>query len=360
MGPFSNNPPQPPVAPSGSNKLPVPDVEGAPQQVIIAPEPEDNGVKKWLNITLAIAGVMAVVGIAIFGFYVYASNTPSYMLSAAFQNLITSDGQAGTFNYQARQAGAATVQGDFIGYTDPSDPHSLTLTVNAGQDASRVSGTVRLFSDTNYAQAAGLGNLGKLITAAGGNSAAFTPENSVRLASLDGQWFTLTPTDITQDSDVWPQHVVQNGPTSKDVETIEQLYLKHQFIISAQQLADERINGANTMHLAVGVDGTKFNEFLQGLKAAQLKSLHLTDGDVQTIEGSNFLKDAHLEVWINRSDRTFTQIKLARSNDTTLVNFKSEEVATQRQTILRPNGAESAVDVIRELHDIITTKPTAQ
>lgn len=360
MGPFSNNPPRPPAGPTGGNRLPVPDVEGTPSHVIMSAEPDNHGVKKWLNFTLIITGVMAVIGIAIFVFYAYASNTPGYMLHAALQNLITSDGEAGTFNYEVRGVASSTLQGDFIGYTDPSDPHNITLTVNAGQDVSRISGTLRLFPDANYVRGAGLGNVGKAIDIVHGNSTAFTPENSVRLSGLDGQWYTLTPTDITQDSDVWPQHTIQNGPTSGDIDTLRQLYLKHQFVSAAQNLGDERIQNTNSMHLSVRIDAAPFGDFLQAVKAAQLKSLHLTDSDIQAILKSNFLNGATIEVWINRSDRTFTQIKLARSTDTTVVTFKSEGVAALRQTITRPSEAQSAVDVIREVHDILTTKPAAR
>ncbi len=358
MGPFSNNPPQPPAGPSGGNKLPVPDVEGTPQAVIISTEPDREGAKKWLNITLLIAGIMVVVGIVIFGAYVYISNTPSYMLSAAFQNFVNSDGEAGTFSYQQGRSG--TLNGDFIGYTDPTNPHASTLTVNVGQDASRVSGVVRLFTDGNYFQVAGLGNLGRAVQAIHGNSSAFTPENSVRLSSLDGQWYTLAHDDIAEAQDVLPQHVMQNGPTSADVETLGQLYLKHQFVTSAEKLNDQQIEGVNTMHLKVAIDPTKFNSFLQAIKSANIASLHLTDSDIQMIEKNNFLGNVTLEAWINRSDRTFQQLRLSRPTDTTTVTFKSEEVATQRQTVVRPSGAKSAGDTIHTVRDILTTKPTAR
>ena len=361
MGPFSNNSPRPPAGPSGGNKLPVPDVEGAPQQPVIGiPEPDRDGVKKWLNVTLIIVGIMTVVGIIAFGVYVYTTGTPSYMLSAAFQNFTASDGEAGTFSYQTTQGGQNyTLKGDFLGYTDPSDPHNRTLTVNAGQDASRISGTVRLFSDASYTQMAGLGNIGRLIDVLHGNSSVFTPENSVRLSSLEGQWYTVTDSDINQVDDILPQRTARSGPTSTDVETLGQLYLKHPFVTAAQQLDDEHISNTSTMHLKVSIDQPKLNEFLQAVKAAQIKSLHLTDKDVRTIEKSNLLANSTLEVWIARSDRSFAQIRLTRPADTTTVTFLSEAVATQRQSVLRPSGAEGAADTVRQLHDILSTKPPA-
>lgn len=362
MGPFSNNnnPPQPPAGPSGGNKLPVPDVNAEPQVVVVAPEVDHEGVKKWLNITLAIAGGLAAVGILIFGIYVYASNTPGYMLSAALQNFITSDGDAGTFSYQKQQDGATTVNGDFIGYVDPSNPHVNTLTVNAGQDASRVSAQLRLFPDGNFVQIAGLGNLGRLVQNMHGDASAFTPENSILLSSYDGRWYTATSDDIAEAQQVLPQHTLQNGPTSTDLETLGQLYLKHQFLTAGQNLGDEQVNSINTMRLKVTIDASKFHDFLQALKAANLKSLQLTDDDIQNIEKSSFMNGALIEAWINRTDRTFQQLRLTRPADITTITFKSEEVATQRQSVQQPTDVKSAGDAILKLHDILTTKPAAK
>jgi hypothetical protein len=361
MGPFSNNnnPPQPPPGPSRSNKLPVPDVNGTPQTVIIAPAADNEGFKKWLNITLAIAGGMAIVGVLIFGIYVYVSNTPGYMLSAAFQNFVNGDGQAGTFSIQPHGT-AKAFTGDFIGYSDPTNPHAGTLTVNAGQDASRVSAQLRLFTDSNFVQTAGLGNLGKLISMLHGDASAFTADTAVRLSSLEGQWYTVTSDDIAETQDVLPQHTLQSGPTSSDVETIEQLYLKHQFIAATQSLSDEHINNINTMHLKVTIDAAKLNDFLQAVKTATIKSLQLTDSDIQNIEKSTIIRDATIEAWINRSDRTFEQLRLTRPTDISTITFHSEEVATQRQTIIRPTAAKSFGDAIHNLRDILTAKPATK
>ena len=364
MGPFSNNnSPQPPTAPSGGSKLPIPDVEGTPPPVITSsPELDNDGVKKWLNVTSIIIGVVAVAGIIVFGVYAYVSNTPGYVLSAAFQNFVNSEGQAGIFTYQTTRNGHTTsqLQGDFLGYGDPTNPHVDSLTLSVGQDTSRVSATARLFSDGNYLQTAGLANLGRLITSVHGNTSAFTPDNLVRLSSLDGQWYTLTNDDVRRTSSILPQHTLQSGPTSTDVEKLGQLYLQHQFITSAQQLGDQRIDNLDTMHLKIDFNQTKLNDFLQALKNARLTSLHLTDSDIQTIQKSQLLSSTAIEVWINRSDHTFEQVRLSRTDMILTITFQSEDVATQQQSVPRPDGAQSAAGFIQSLHDILTTRPAAR
>ena len=360
MGPFSNNSPQPSPPPSNGTRLPTPDVEGAPQNIFAAPEPDREGLKKWLTVTLIIAGVMAVAGIVVFALYVYVSNTPSYMLGAAFQNLVASEGEAGTIAYQSNQSVHGTTNGDFLAYTDPTNPHVSSLTINLGQDASRVSTTARLFPDSNYTQAAGLGNIGQLVQDMGGNASALTPDNLVRLSSLDGQWYSLTADDIQEVSTILPQHIVQAGPTSADFEQLEQLYLQHPFFTPAQQFNDERIDGIASMHIKVAIDSAKLSDFLQSVKATNIKSLRLTDTDIQTILHSPLLSGTTMEVWIARSDRTFEQIRLAHGDQTLTLTFKSEEAAAQRQTILRPNNAQSAAGPLRQTHDILTAKPATK
>lgn len=365
MGPFSNNN-QPPAPPSGGNKLPVPDVEGAPETVIISTEPDNSGgAKKWLVTTLIIAGVMATAGIIVFAFYVYASNTPGYMLSAAMQNLVASEGEAGALKYELRQGSkTSTVQGDFLVYTDPTNAHNMSLTTSLGQDTSRVSGNMRLFSDANYVQTAGLSNLGRLISALGGMGNALSPDSLVRLGSLDGQWYSLTSDDVDQLHDIFPQHTAKNGPTSADIEALEQFYIKHPFLTPAAQLSDERIDNINTMHIKVTIDGAKFDEFLHAVKAADIKSLQLTDADIQTIKGSSLLSGATIEAWITRSDRTFQQLQLSRAENgsarTWTVTFKSELAAAQRQTVLRPDSAKSASVLLRGIHNIAAPAPASQ
>jgi hypothetical protein len=367
MGPFSNNPNTPSAPSNNGNKLPVPDVEGIPEPVYVPPESDNKGsTKKWLITTLIIAGVMAAAGVITFAIYVYVSNTPGYMLSAAMQNLLMSEGEAGVLKYESKQnTDNKTIQGDFLAFTDPTDAHTMSLTGSLGQDASRVSGNLRLFTDANYVQVAGLGNIGRLITTFGGNSAALTQDNLVRLSSLDGQWYSLTSDDVVELHDTFPQHTLKNGVTSTDVETLERLYIKHPFLKSAQQLKDERIENINTMHIKVVIDSAKLDEFLQAVKAANIKSLQLTDADIQAVKSNKFLDNAAIEAWIARGDRTFQQLQLTRAaNDHTTqswtITFRSELAAAQRQTVLRPDNPKSASVLLRSIHDIVTGTSSSQ
>jgi hypothetical protein len=367
MGPFSNNStPQPPA--NSGNKLPVPDVEGQPQVVVVSPEPDTGGAKKWLVVTLVIAGSMAVAGIILFAFYVYISNTPNYMLSAAFQNFISSDGEAGTVRYDMKQKqGTSTVQGNFLSYTDPTDPHTISVAASLGQDASRVNASVRLFSDANFIQTSGMANLGRLVQALHGDGSKLTNDALTRLSGLDNQWYTFTLDDVHDLNGIVPRQV-QGSPTSTVVETLQQLYLKNQFIVSAQQFGDETVEKINSMHLKVTVDPAKLQAFLQDVKASNQKPLQLSDADIQAIMNSNALANTTIEVWIARSDRTFQQIRLTQTQpggdtNTLTLTFHSELVATQRQSVQKPEGAKSASILLRGLNDVLNgtrAKTTAQ
>jgi hypothetical protein len=359
MGPFSNNTP-PPIAPNNGSKLPVPDVEGPLPSVIISTTPDPDGAKKWLIITLYITAAVVLTGIIVFGIYIYASNTPGYMLNAAFQNLTRSTGQAGAVSYQTTQGkNTRTISGDFLAYNDPTNPDTMTLTINAGQDASRLSAIVRIFTDDSYFQVAGLGNLGRLVGSLHGDTSALTTDNLTRLSSLDSQWYTFTADDIQQTKTLLSQRTLRSGPTSGDIETVAQLYLNHPFFTALQKLGDERIDSISTMHLKIGIDSAKFNDFLRALKSARLMSVTITDADIQSLIKMP-LASTTLETWISRSDRTFEQLRVTSGGTTLTTTFASEEAAAQRQTITRPDGAQSAASFIDELHDILTMKPPAQ
>jgi hypothetical protein len=370
MGPFSNNndPQQQPAASDHSNKLPIPDVDGTPQPIVVSTEPDNSlATKKWFITTLVIAGVMATAGLITLIVYIFVSNTPGYMLNAAMQNLVTSHGEAGDIRYEVKQDKTInTLQGNFISYTDPSNPNANTTTLSLGQGGAQVSGTLRLLENANYFQTAGLGNVGRLIESMQGDSSSLTVDKLTRMASLDGQWYTFTPDDVFDSRMVLPRQV-QGGMTAKDTDTIGQLYLKHSFVTSVQQLGDEEINGINTMHLKLSFDQTKLEAFLRDLKSAGIKALSISDDDVNALKAGQplGLDKANIEAWIARSDRRFQQIRVTRpqtdvANDSLTVTFKSEQVAAKRQTVTRPDGAKNATVLLRGIHDILNGTPTAQ
>ena len=368
MGPFSNNTP-PPIspAPRGGNKLPVPDVEGTPQPVVVSTEPDNSlATKKWFTITLALAGIMAAAGLVVFAIYAYISNTPGYMLSAAMQNLLTSNGEAGTIYYEVEQERTrTTIEGDFLAYTDPTNSHAGALTLSLGKGASKVSGTVRLFADGNYVQTAGLGNLGRFIDSVQGDSSLLTPDRLTQLSNLDGQWYMLTSDDANEPDSPLP-HQMQNGPSSADIEEVGRLYQQHAFLTSAQQLGDERIDNINTTHLKLGVDSAKLTQFLRALKDAHIQSLALSDSDIQALSSGQVfgLANANVEVWISKSDRAFQQVRVTRPQSNSIsgtltITFHSELAAAQRQSVLRPESPKSASVLLHGLHTILSAPTSA-
>jgi hypothetical protein len=336
----------------------VPDVEGTPQQLVVSTPPDNSlATRKWLTASLIIAGVLTTAGVITFALYVYTSNMPGNILSSAIQNLLNSSSEAGTIHYQTKHgATTSNINGDFLGYTDPTDSHNGMLTVSLGQNTARVSGTMRLFTDSNYFQTAGLSNLGRLVESMHGDNSRLTADSLVRLSSLDAQWYTLTSDDIAARDNVLPRQL-KNTPTSNDIQAITQLYLKHPFLTAIQQLDDEHIGNINSAHLKIGVDRAKLSEFLQAIQGAKIGSFTLSDDDIQAITGTT-TGSTTAEVWITRSDHTFQQLRLTRvqSNrtDALTITFKSELAAAQRQTVLRPDSAKSTSVLLRGIHDVLT------
>jgi|GEM_PF-3490147 len=368
MGPFSNNtpPPKPPTAPNNGTKLPIPDVEGTPQSFVVAVEPDNSlATRKWFTITMIIAGIMATAGLIVFLIYLFVSNTSSYVLNAAMQNLVNSDGEAGTIRYETKQGGKTTIlNGTFLTFTDPTNRMISSTTVSFGPSEGRLSATNRLFPDGNYVQTAGLANLKRLVESVGGNGAIFTPDRLTRMSVLDGQWYSFAADDVFDLRDMLPGQV-QGNFTSKDIETIRQLYLKHPFLTAAQHLSDESIDGASTMHLRIGFDQKKLGDFLADLKSSNMQALQLSDNDLKALQGGQAfgLDKATIEVWIAHSDRTFRQIRVAYLESTTTITFHSEQVAAQRQSVIRPESAKSAASFVRGIQEILTSPsspPVAQ
>lgn len=359
MGPFSNNQNTQEGPPDQGNKLPVPDVNAPAQTVVIAADNTMSGTKKWLHITLIMTAIMAAGAVIAFAVYVYMSNTPQYVLGAAMNNMAHSEGVAGHVTYTTGPINKKVeTASDFIAYSDPTNTHQGQLTISLGQGPTRVSSIARIFSDASYVQTTGLGNIGRLTKAMGGDNSKFTEDRLAQLSGLDNQWYTLKPTDIFDLNEVVSQHTVQGNVSSTDFLTLEQLFLKDPFMTLDRELGDERLNGANTMHLALKIDRVKLETYLQAAKDAHLGAIVVTDGDIKAARENTELDRVRIEVWISRSDKTFQQVRLVMPNntDTVLITLKSEVIATQRQSVLRPDDAQSATKLIKGLHDLVLTK----
>lgn len=343
----------------------MPDVDAVPQVVVVPRDESTGGVKKWLYASLISAGALAVAGIVIFAVYAYTTSTPKYMLNAAMTNLVSSEGQAGTFAYESIENGKAahTVDGDFLSYADPTNNKNHSITLSAGHNASRVGAHVALFDTGNAVQFVGLGNLGRLLESMG-HPSNLGKDSLVRLGSLDNQWFSQTANDVWQLKPVTSQHTLQGAANSTLIESAGQLYAKHPFITVLKQYDDEPINGAKSMHLALGIDRNVLGDYLRALKSAQAHTLMITDDDIAKITTSDAWNHLVADVWIARSDRTFRQIKLTQTHDQTkhsqavTVVLQNEQVATARQAISHPEGAKSFSTFVDAVIDIFERNTT--
>lgn len=362
MGPFSNNP-KPPITPGPNrgNKLPVPDIEGMPEVVSDVPEPPkyNPAFKKWFISTSVVAGVLAVGIVAVYTAYAYVSNTPSYMLGVAMNNLVNSSGIAGNIRYEVKKDQIVhDAYGNFLTYSDPTDPRAMVLNVSLGQDVSQVSAQAKLFSDGNYTQVTGLDNIGRFLDSTQGGNSGLRPDMLTQLSGLDNQWYSFSSSDEPALNSIFSQHTIHGGVTANDVSSVGQLYEKHPFLKPAQSFADEQIDTINSAHFSLGVEPSKLNEFLQALKSASLKPLNITDADIAALQNASTLSGIQVEVWISRSDHTFQQIEatLQQPNGnsvTVTLILKSGAAALQRQAITRPGSAKNATVFLNALRTIL-------
>lgn len=354
-----------PIPPQNGNTLPVPDIGSAPQGMGVpsAKPAPDKSARKWLYISLIIAGIAAVAGAIAFAVYVYISSTPGYVLNAAANNAVKGSGLAGSVTFDMKRGDTTTTQtGSFLSYSDPTDPGRGLLTLSLGQGDASVSATIELFQNGNYYQATGLENLGRLISSLGGDASQLTPQVLANLAKHNGLWYLLTEDDTEQLKDandsISAIGPISAPPTSGDFRRIQDIYLKHQFVTVGQQYADERINNVNCMHLSLSIDQAKFAAFITAVKDSGIKSLAFDDpGDVSQAN-SPWMSKIQLEAWIARSDQTFQQLKAVipaanNGTDTIAIQMKPELVATRRQTVTVPFDPKSSEVLIQNFSGLL-------
>lgn len=351
---------------SGNNNiLPVPDIEpassgGGVQYAMPSP---DKSARKWLYISLAILGIAVVAGAIAFAIYVYVSGTPGYVLNAAMNNAVKGSGLAGDVTFDIKRGDAVTTQkGSFLSYSDPTNLRQGLLNINLGQGDTSVSATVELFQDGNYYQATGLENLGRLATSLGGDASQLTPQVLSGLAKHNGLWYSLTGDDTEELKDandsISAIGPISGPPTASEFRRIQDIYLKHQFVVVAQQYPDERINNINCAHLSLNIDQAKLAAFISAIKDSGIKSLAFDDPGEIVQTYYPWLNNVKIEAWIARSDNTFQQFKviLPESNngtDTITISMKSELVATRRQAVTVPFNPQSSEELIQSFSGLL-------
>ncbi len=364
MDPYNPYQPQSVPRPSDDAKLPAPLTSQPPPEVVVMPPaPASNPTKKWLFITVGIISALLVAGVIVLVVYAYVSNTPNYMLNAAVNNLAKSSGVAADFSFDTvEDSKTSSVKGDFLAYTDPADKQKGAFILGVGQNDTQVGATVRLFSDALYVQPSGLENISRLSKSLGGEE--FTLSNAAldALKKLDAQWYSLTSEDAQQLSGEGETSIVKDTITPNDIQTLQRLYAEHPFMVVEQQFGDEKVNNTQSMHLKLGVSAEKLVEYYVAVKTANIKSLNITEQDIADIKKDDTINKTKFEVWISRDNKTFQQTKVLNTDspDTATFTFKPDRVATQQQSVQKPDGAKSISELINSLFSIFLTSETEQ
>lgn len=298
-----------PTAPAAPAEQPMPPVVGSKKS------------KTGLIVGIVVAVLVVVAAIAV-GVWIYVTNTPDYLLQGAVTKLSKSESVAGKFTLQNGTASnGMTITGDMALKGDSKNTKNGELIVGLGTGSTRVGLNVLTVDDTLYLKGTTLDHLGALLKTFSPTEAAQfnTTEFKSFLKQLNGQWFSVSPDEMQ--SLTSSGSVTVTGTDASEIPKVLDIYQKHAFIKSDKTFADEKIEGVNSMHFNIKVDKATYVEFLEALKAANLKSFKITDADITEARNKGVdTTTTSVDIWIGRDTKAFTQVRLNNTK-------KNEEMA---------------------------------
>ena len=189
------------------------------------------------------------------------------------------------------------------------------------------------------------------------------------IRKLDGQWIkfggdTLENEGLISqiDSDKCSAAFKNLRISKTDEGTIRKLYSKNPFVSSIADLPSEDILGQSSFHYKINFNQKNLTSFAKEMVALKSFSEIKSECNIQQQDIDDFFADnsaqtdqaqtgkTEFEVWVNKSSRLFTKIKLKQtdtSNPTDFLDFSSEIIQTAKPTtIVAPDNAISLETIL--------------
>ncbi|MGH7196642.1 MAG: hypothetical protein ACREGJ_02630 [Candidatus Saccharimonadales bacterium] len=340
------------------------------QQVPVSPQPSPpaslpvrtgGNKKKWWMIGGIIA--LVVAGIAAFGVYAYITNTPDYLLNKSIENLGKQSAAAAKFKLlSGTEANGMTISGDVAVRADEANKQNGEVVVGVGTGDSRVSLMARVIDGSLYTRAGSLDNFQRLVSTFSADAAETynTPEFAAALKRIDGVWFFMTKEEFEDLAKSSGRDEVTDAPTPEEMKKVWEIYQRHPFLRADKTFSDEAIEGVNTAHFSIRLDRNQLVAFLQDLKAANLKSIKVTDADIEDAKKeSETLEDGSLEVWVTRGEPKLKQVKVTsteKGSESALTLTMATELP-KLEKLEKPEGAKPMSELLTTFLGPLYTQP---
>ncbi|HVI69111.1 MAG TPA: hypothetical protein VM581_01505 [Magnetospirillaceae bacterium] len=287
-----------------------------PQPIATPPTPQPAApgtvtggkkMNKGLLWGIIVAAIVVIAAGAWAAYALFFATTPESLMKDAVKNL----SQEKTFALDFAVGGeGASVTGNIAATTDGNDKNGEVI-VTFGEGSQSVTLSLLTVDGNVFLKGTNIEQVAPLLALYSGNVEAFgSAEFITALKDVNGKWFEVTKEQLEALAEG------DGGSTAatvspQDIKKVIEIYEQHTFVKADKVFADETINGAQSAHFSVKVDKQQQGAFLEALKAANLSTFKLTDKDIETFKTATDSPTATIELWIGRSTKKFTKVKVA-------------------------------------------------
>lgn len=303
--------------------------------------------KKMALIVAVIAAVLLLGGGAAAYYFGYmVPNKPANILKSALVNSfskgkVTSAAFDGNVTVSEKSSSSKFLF-DFSGAA--GEDGKLNLSGSLDAVVTKITFDLRsLDGKTFYAKLGGLSGLPELLAQRGNPTAElYAP----LLANFNDQWYEINESLIQQLTGSKTSSILSDDDRQK----LAQAYQDNQFLVVSETLASEKINGTDSNHYKVIIDGSKLQGFISAVQAANIQSLGIT-GDMFTSIKDNAGKADFakypLEVWVAKDSKLFTQFTFHVDDTDAVADIRlTFKDYNKPVSVEKPEGAKSLLEAI--------------
>lgn len=191
--------------------------------------------------------------------------------------------------------------------------------------------------------------------------ASYTGAFDPLITKFDNRWIVITKEDLVPKNQVNKESLdsciaaleslkISNNDRSQ----VHKLFMKYPFIISSEQMTDQKINDQASFHYKININASTALSFISGLK--DIDSFKKVTGScsfsqqevARTLNVGD--KESVIELWVSKKDRKPTKFKFNSNNKKLTLNFLSNQAENDKYTeVKKPTDAISFREFNNEL-----------
>lgn len=341
----------------------------APAPVVAASSSGGNKKKKLVMFGAIVAAVLVLAGASAGAYFgIYVPSRPDKIASDGLTNSLDQKKmESGKFEGEVTFSGgdvSKVLSGVTFEGSSSSSNKVFDLKLSLNTAVTKINLDARSTDGKSfYLRLSGLNGLDKLIASLGGGSdatsSALAAQYAPLISKVNNQWFVVDQSLLNQLGSSNPI-ASEESLSAEDTKKVGEIYKKHQFLQIDKKLPNQDIHGIASYHLQASINKAELKNFLNDVKAANIKSVALEQKDIDAIDKVDFSKYP-FEMWVSKKDRIMTQLATSFEDQGTTYKVRIAIFDVNKQVnVEKPADAKSVLELLGEVSPLLGGGASAQ